>query len=308
MVDDEMTVEQQRSELDALRARVRELEAREAKLQAADDHHRKQAEAALHESEERFRTLIEGLHVGVLVQGPSTEILLNNPKALELLGLTESQLLGKSSFDPTWNVIHEDGSAFPPETHPVPQAIHSGLPVQNVVMGVYRPGPRDCVWLLINAVPQLSPDGLVKQVVCTFTDITARKAAEDELARARNAMFAEMATPLIPISDDVMVMPLVGAIDSHRAQQVLDTLLSGISERRARVAILDITGIRSVDAQVISTLVGAAQAVRLLGAEVVLTGIRPNVAQTLIQLGVNLAGIVTQSTLQSGITYALRLR
>jgi anti-anti-sigma factor len=281
---------------------------REIVLVVRDVTARKQAEEALSEREARVRSLLESLDVGVLVQGPSTEILMSNLKALELLELTESQLIGKATSDPNWNVIREDGSAFPAEAHPVSEAIRTRLPVRDVLMGVYRRNLKDRVWILVNATPELGPDGSLKQVVCTFTDVTARKEAENELARARDAMFAEMAAPLIPISGDVMVMPLVGAMDTRRAKQVLDTLLPGISERRARVAIVDITGVRSVDAQVVSAVVGAAQAVRLLGAEMVLTGIQPSVAQVLVNLGVSTAGIVTRSTLQSGIAYALGRR
>ncbi len=98
----------------------------------------KRAEESLRESEKRFRTLIHDLHIGVLVQGPDAQILVSNQAALDLLGLTEDQLIGKTSFDPDWNVIHEDGSLFPGETHPVPQAIATRRPVCNVVMGVYR--------------------------------------------------------------------------------------------------------------------------------------------------------------------------
>jgi anti-anti-sigma factor len=116
---------------------------------------------------------------------------------------------------------------------------------------------------------------------------------------------AELSTPLIPISDQVMVMPLIGALDSRRAQQVLETLLHGIAERGAQVAILDITGVSVVDTHVAKALIQAAQAVSLLGAKVVLTGIRPEVAQTLVGLGVDLRGIVTHSTLQSAISFAL---
>jgi rsbT co-antagonist protein RsbR len=97
---------------------------------------------------------------------------------------------------------------------------------------------------------------------------------------------------------------LIGAIDSDRARQVLEALLSGIERSQARVAILDITGVPLVDTQVAKSLIVAAQAVRLLGARIVLTGIRPEVAQTLVGLGVDLGDIVTHSTLQSGISYA----
>lgn len=144
-------------------------------------------------------------------------------------------------------------------------------------------------------------------------DLTERKRVAEEYARlqeriinAQAATLAELSTPLIPISDNVVVMPLIGAINSERARQVLETLLHGIERSRVRVAILDITGVPLVDTQVAKSLIDAAQAVRLLGARIVLTGIRPEVAQTLVGLGVDLGGIVTHSTLQSGIAYATR--
>jgi rsbT co-antagonist protein RsbR len=142
-------------------------------------------------------------------------------------------------------------------------------------------------------------------------DLTERKRAEAERVRlqeqiigAQAAALAELSTPMIPISDEVLAMPLIGAIDTQRAQQVLEALLRGIEQSRARIAILDITGVPVVDTQVAKTLIIAAQGVRLLGAEIVLTGIRPEVAQTLVGLGVDLGSIVTRSTLQRGIAYA----
>ena len=111
---------------------------------------------------------------------------------------------------------------------------------------------------------------------------------------------------IAPTSGIATTWPLIGSIDSRRAQQVLDTLLHGITERHARIAILDITGVPLVDTQVANALVAAAQAVRLLGAQVILTGIRPEVAQTLVGLGIDLAGLVTRATLQDGIAYAMQ--
>jgi rsbT co-antagonist protein RsbR len=144
-------------------------------------------------------------------------------------------------------------------------------------------------------------------------NITERKRAEamlrqsidqEEMILAQQAVLAELSTPLIPINEHVMVMPLIGGVDSRRAQQVLETLLSGVAASHAQIAILDITGVPVVDTQVADALVRAAQAVKLLGAQVVLTGIRPEVAQTLVGLGADLASIVTRSSLQSGIAYA----
>ncbi len=96
-------------------------------------------EDTIRESERRSRELIENLQVGVIVQSAHAEIISNNQLALDLLGLNKEQLLGKTSFDPGWNVIHEDGSAFPGYAHPVPQAIATRKSVNNVLMGVYRP-------------------------------------------------------------------------------------------------------------------------------------------------------------------------
>jgi anti-anti-sigma regulatory factor len=126
-----------------------------------------------------------------------------------------------------------------------------------------------------------------------------------EVIRMQEALLRELSTPLIPISDTVLVMPLIGSIDSRRAQQVLETLLSGITGSKAEVAILGITGVSLVDALVANAILRAAQAVKLLGAQIILTGIRPEVAQTLVGLGADLGTIVTRSTLQSGIALAM---
>jgi PAS domain S-box-containing protein len=142
---------------------------------------RKESDLKLKESEEKFKNLVWDMQVGVLLQGPKSEILLCNPKALELLGMNEDQILGKSSLDPEWNVIHEDGSPFPGKAHPVPQAIETLLPVRNVIMGVYNPVIHDRLWLLVEALPQLSNDGTLNQVVCTFIDISERKHAEAQI-------------------------------------------------------------------------------------------------------------------------------
>lgn len=137
------------------------------------------------ESEKRFKSLVHNMEVGVLLQDSEAEILLCNPKALELLGLTEDQLLGKTSFDSDWNVIHEDGSDFFGDTHPVPQAIATKQAVHDVIMGVYRPRSKDRVWLMVDAEPELSEVGNVINVVCTFIDITKRKLAEEEIKNSK---------------------------------------------------------------------------------------------------------------------------
>ncbi len=131
-----------------------------------------------------------------------------------------------------------------------------------------------------------------------------RQSLQQQVIEAQAAALRELSTPLIPLANGIVAMPLIGSVDSGRAQQVIEELLSGVSSNDAHTAILDITGVPIVDTQVADALLRAAQAVKLLGAEVILTGIRPEVAQTLVGLGVSFNSLVTRSTLQSGIAYA----
>jgi PAS domain S-box-containing protein len=134
----------------------------------------------------------------------------------------------------------------------------------------------------------------------------ARNAMQQQIIDAQQDAMRELSSPLIPISDDVVIMPLIGTLDSQRAQLVLKTLLEGVAHHRARLAILDITGVNVIDTRVAQALISAAQAVKLLGAQVMLTGIQPRIAQTLVHLGVDLQGIITHGSLQTGIAAALQ--
>jgi rsbT co-antagonist protein RsbR len=132
-----------------------------------------------------------------------------------------------------------------------------------------------------------------------------RRVLQEQVIAAQQAALCELSTPLIPLAAGVVAMPLIGSIDSARAQQVIETLLEGVAATSATTAILDITGVPVVDTQVANALIRAAQAVKLLGARVVLTGIRPEVAQTLVGLGADLSSITTRSSLQAGIAFAM---
>jgi diguanylate cyclase (GGDEF)-like protein/PAS domain S-box-containing protein len=149
---------------------------------------RQRATRELRASEGRFRGLVRDVPVGVVVQGPKAEITLANPKALELLGLTEDQILGRTSYDPSWNIVDEDGRVVPGPELPVPTAIATKKAVRDAVLGVQRPGGGERVWLLVNADPELAEDGTLLQVLCTFHDISERKAAERRLQQANVAL------------------------------------------------------------------------------------------------------------------------
>lgn len=138
----------------------------------------------LTESEYRFRTLTNELNVGVLLQGLHDEVIFSNPASHELLGLTEAQLLGKSSFDPDWQVIHSDGSPFFPDDRPSVKALQLRQGVYNIPMGVYRPRTKDWVWLLTSAVPLFDENKNIKQVIVSFTNITKEKEYQKELKQS----------------------------------------------------------------------------------------------------------------------------
>lgn len=158
-------------------------------------------------------------------------------------------------------------------------------------------------------LPVYGADGQLIGIGGFVTDITERKQQELEQQRmiaAQQEALRELSTPLLPIADHVLAVPLIGVIDAERARQIVEELLRGIAAHRAHTAILDVTGIRNIDAEVARALVQAARAARLVGARVVITGISPAVAQTLVALDVDLGGITTLSTLASGIAFALR--
>ncbi len=263
----------------ALAARVRELEEREIL------------------SEGRFQALIQSLDVGIVVQGPATEILLCNPKALQLLGLTEDQLRGLSSFDPGWNILDDAEKPFAPADRPVAQAILTKRPVRGVVIGVQHRQDASRSWLLVNAIPQLDDKGDLVQVVATFIDLTAYRQAT-KLLLEKQRRLAELATPLVPLGAGVVLLPIVGTVDHERVDQMLEVLLEGVVLRRAQTVVLDITGVTQMDSQLAVGIVRASHAVRLLGAQLWLTGVRGQVAQELVRLDADLSSITTRATLE----------
>ena len=175
---------------------------------------RKRAEKALRESEERYRTLIRDLNVGVMLFGLRSEVLLANPTALRMLGIGEDQVLGKTSCDPEWDAIHEDGTPFSGETYPVSQAIATRRPVRDVVMGVHHSVTGDRVWLLVSAEPQLNPEGKVHCVVYTFSDITERKRVEEALQYqlAFEQLIANLSKLFISLAPEEIETGILGAL------------------------------------------------------------------------------------------------
>ena len=128
---------------------------------------------------------------------------------------------------------------------------------------------------------------------------------KDAIIQAQQSTIAEVSLPLVPVHSGILVMPLIGVIDARRAVQVMEGVLIGISEHQAEVVILDITGMSMVDTSVAQHLIQVTRAAQMLGATMVLVGIRSEIAQTIVGLGVDLSNMVTLANLQEGIAYAL---
>jgi rsbT co-antagonist protein RsbR len=128
------------------------------------------------------------------------------------------------------------------------------------------------------------------------------------MARQRIAQeILEISTPVMQVWEGVLCAALIGTLDSMRTQQLMERLLERITETGSSVALIDVTGVPAVDTQTARHLIETATAVRLLGGQVILTGIRPGIAQTLVHLGVDLSEIITRSSLASGVRLALEM-
>ena len=239
-----------------------------------------------------------------IISRTEIRLILANQVVLHMSGFAESELIGK-----------QPAEFFPADEaeralRTVQMCVDSGNTVE-ITTEVDLPHGRR--WLQCACIPLRDSQGRITRATILMQDVTAQKEQEqaerqrhEEIIEQQQATLAELSTPLLAISDTTVVMPLVGAIDSRRVAQIMETLLEGVSTSRASTVILDITGVALVDTQVANAFIRASQAVSLLGAQVVLTGIRPEVAQTLVGLGVDLRGIITRSTLRDGINYALR--
>lgn len=184
--------------------------------------------------------------------------------------------------------------------------------------------PTEMAWLITTMKQSLferlrrelgrKPSELIDQIWCTtrVVDQMALYALgeyvkkREEIIERQQSEMTEVSAPVVKIWDRIVTVPLLGTVDSWRAQTVMENLLEAIVEREAEVAIIDVTGVSTVDTMVAQHLLKTAAAVRLMGAECVISGISPKIAQTIVHLGVELPNVVTRSDLQSGLDYAFQ--
>jgi len=151
---------------------------------ARDITERKSAEAALRESEARYRSVITAMEDGIVLLDTEGRIRACNESAERILGLSADQMMGRTPLDPRWRAIHEDGSPFPGETFPASLTLRSGEPCSHVVMGVHRPD-GSIAWISVNSRPLFAPDQkALHGVVASFSEITGQKQTEEALRAA----------------------------------------------------------------------------------------------------------------------------
>jgi rsbT co-antagonist protein RsbR len=164
----------------------------------------------------------------------------------------------------------------------------------------------DRTWIRRDAQGNITHyQGIVLDVTAQKQAETERERLQQEIIEAQREALRELSTPVIPVMDRILVMPLVGSIDSMRAKEIMRTVLQGISEHRAKVIILDVTGVAVMDTGIVNHLNKTIQAARLKGARTIVTGISDAVAEAIVDLGIDWGAVETLRDLQTGLRVAL---
>jgi rsbT co-antagonist protein RsbR len=153
----------------------------------------------------------------------------------------------------------------------------------------------DAVWAATELVDAVG--------LCTIS--AYQRTREDVIARQQQEML-ELSTPVVKLWDGILALPMIGTLDSARTQIVMESLLRRIVETGSEIAIIDITGVPTVDTLVAQHLLKTVTAIRLMGAECIISGVRPQIAQTIVHLGIDLRGVQTKASLADALSSALR--
>lgn len=265
-----------------------------------NDQTRRMATDKLAEAGLDFETLVQNLmDHAIYVLDAEGRVISWNEGAQRLIGYTADEIIGKhiSVF-----FTKEDIAIDQPQRG-LRMALSDGR-FEEEGWRLRKDGTHFWANVVVNAIRDKQNNllGFAK----ILRDITERRRTEETLARHAREIL-EISTPVVQVWEGIVLVPLIGTLDSQRTQQVMEKLLTYIADTNSPVALIDITGVPTVDTQTARHLVETVSAVRLLGAEVFLTGVRPAIAQTLVHLGIELSGVLTRSSLASGLKQALEL-
>ncbi|MEO5727899.1 MAG: STAS domain-containing protein [Byssovorax sp.] len=297
--------------------------------QVLDISGRKQLEQALRDSEETrrkadilHRTVLDALPVGVVLASQARELLIYNPAQQRMMG----GLMDHDFDDVTgiYGVFMADGETpLATEDSGLVRSLRGEAVEEEVVIRnprITAPLRQHIIW-----TPLRDDSGDVQATLGLTQDITVQRNLEIEL-RQRNADLAaseeaktqlidklrysidELSNPILEVWDDVLVMPIIGVVDSRRTADMVQRLLAEVARSQASFVIVDLTGVEIVDTSTADHLMKLIRKVELIGARCVLTGIRPAVAETLVDIGVDFGRITTLRNLKHGLREALRFR
>ncbi len=237
-----------------------------------------------------------------------------------LLVLTQhftAVLCGQDNLAP---VQHEADRTFTTLFSFDPAVVTAACTAILPVVQRYHPERASELQDALAAFPPRHPDGTYTTKIMTKIIAHLQHRYDDQAEQVRELerlrmeqiglrdMVSELAVPVVPLFEGVIVVPLVGSLDTERAQQVLENVLEGVGRYQADMVILDITGVATVDTNVANHLIQTFRATKLLGAQMILTGISAQTAQSIMHLGLTFSDIRTSSNLQTGIQIALGLR
>ena len=296
--------------------------------QTLDVTERKRLELALEQSEEArrrsdalHRTVIDEMPLGVLVMNTQGDVEINNPAQKTLFGPLRELVDGDAAS--AYGFFLPDGQTpYPSEHSPLARAIQ-GEEVVDDEMLVRNSYTRGDMLLSVSARPLRDESGKITAALTVTQDITRQRALErevlarnDELAASEEAKtqlierlrysIDELSNPILEVWDDVLVMPIVGVVDSRRTADMVQRLLTEVARSQASFVIVDLTGVEVVDTRTADHLMKLIRKVEIVGARCVLTGIRPAVAETLVDIGVDFGRITTLRNLKHGLREALR--
>ncbi|QWF77979.1 PAS domain S-box protein [Amycolatopsis sp. CA-230715] len=250
--------------------------------------------------ESMFRALLESAPDAMVIAGPDGRITLVNRQAERLFGFPRDELVGQpiEILVPQRlhqrHVRHRDGFLAAPAVRPMGVGLD--------LLGVRRDGTEFPVEISLS--PLETDQG--PQVCAAIRDVTERREQEARLRQQRDEIM-ELSTPVIQVWDKVIALPIIGTLDSGRAMRLTESLLENIAELRAEVVILDISGVPTVDTLVAQHLLKTVQAANLMGAVSIVSGVRPETAQAIVHLGIDLGRLRSRNTLRDALQLALRI-
>jgi rsbT co-antagonist protein RsbR len=259
--------------------------------------------------------LIDDLPLPLMIYRQDGLLVTMNQKAEEFWGIRRSQIVGRFNIlqDPQ-SVEDGRGQLFAAALRGDAVIASPRLYDTGKTAAALALSPDEIVirqlWIRTRVFPLHEGDGSISHVALANEDVTEEIGREQEMSQARREIEIQrsaldsLSSPVIQVWDGILTVPLVGSIDARRAMAITENLLEAIVAHQADIVILDITGVPVVDTSVASALMQAAQAVSLLGSRVVLVGVGAELAQTLVQLGVDLGKIITLANLKAGISWA----